>query len=391
MHAENEETLDSAVANIHNLSNKFPQFVKRFDNFYNRKTQWVLLFRLNYIYTRGNNTNNYAEASIRVLKEIVLSRNKAYNVTALVESISNVWEDYLTNRILDHAHVRKDEIVRSYYALCKQMNHLDLKNIIDHHNGLFSVPSSSNGNVYYIVNMSIGVCNCTVGKVGAFCKHQAWLHKYLNLPLPNAPPVTSKERYLLGQLALGEKCPSLDWFLGLKENLNPFVDNINSSIVPHDQKNEVANTIKATIIELETSNTNKNINNTSEIEQRSAVTKDIEEEIVRLQSLLSFVPLDVCEKLSKKLKVIKNAQQLTSFIVKTNRNLSSVNKRRQQIKVQPTAISRRRPGVTRGSKRIPSGRPPTTIAKNKNKKRLHNLNQNINKNQMNATYHGRCS
>jgi len=45
--------------------------------------------------------------------------------------------------------------------------------------------------------------------------------------------------------------------LGLKENLNPFVDNINSSIVPHNQKNEVANTIRTTIIELETSNTNK--------------------------------------------------------------------------------------------------------------------------------------
>lgn len=99
----------------------------------------------------------------------------------------------------------------------------------------------------------------------------------------------------------------------------------------------------------------------------------------------------VFEKLSKKLKCIKNAKHLTSFIVKTNNNLSSVNKRRQQIKVQPTAISRRRQGVTRGSKRIPSGRPPTTDAKNKNKKRLHNLNQNINENKMNATYHGRCS
>lgn len=36
MYAENEETLDSAVANIHNLSNKFAQFVKRFNSFYNR-------------------------------------------------------------------------------------------------------------------------------------------------------------------------------------------------------------------------------------------------------------------------------------------------------------------------------------------------------------------
>jgi len=98
------------------------------------------------------------------------------------------------------------------------------------------------------------------------------------------------------------------------------------------------------------------------------VTKDIEEEIVRLQSLLSFVPLYVSEKLSKKIKVIKNAQQLTSFIVKTNRNLSTVNKRKQQIKAQPTALSRRRPGVTRGSKRVPSDGPLLQLSKIKIKK-----------------------
>lgn len=163
-------------------------------------------------------------------------------MTALVESISKVWEDYFTNRILNHANVRKDEIARSYYALCKKKNHLDLENIIDHHNELYSVPSSSKGDVYYIVNMSIGVCNCTVGKVEAFCKHQAWLHKHFSLPLPNSPPVTSKECYLLGQLALGEKCPSLDWFLGLKENLNSPVD-INSSIISHDKKKKKLQTL----------------------------------------------------------------------------------------------------------------------------------------------------
>ncbi|KAL4113243.1 hypothetical protein QTP88_016902 [Uroleucon formosanum] len=96
---------------------------------------------------------------------------------------------------------------------------------------------------------------------------------------------------------------------------------------------------------------------------------------------------------------MNNAEEIAEFLQLFQEKISTnwivngqlQNPEKQQIKVQPTAISRRKPGVTRGSKRIPSGRSPTTIAKNKNKKRLHNLNQNINKNQMNATYHGRCS
>lgn len=57
MYADNEETLDYAVANIQNLTREYPLFVKRYNNFYSRKSQWVLFFRLNII-IRGNNTNN---------------------------------------------------------------------------------------------------------------------------------------------------------------------------------------------------------------------------------------------------------------------------------------------------------------------------------------------
>ncbi|XP_060845569.1 uncharacterized protein LOC132925167 [Rhopalosiphum padi] len=95
MYADNEKNLEEAVLDIKKLSNDFPKFVKRFEFFYKRRTQWVQLYRLN-ILTGGNNTNNYAEASIRVLKEIVLCRTKAYNVVALVESVSKVWEEYFT-------------------------------------------------------------------------------------------------------------------------------------------------------------------------------------------------------------------------------------------------------------------------------------------------------
>ena len=51
--------------------------------------------------TRGNETNNYAEAGIRVLKEIVFGRMKAYIFFKCSNSLQPQWRfttapDYLT-------------------------------------------------------------------------------------------------------------------------------------------------------------------------------------------------------------------------------------------------------------------------------------------------------
>lgn len=48
-----------------------------FLNFYDRKAFWALHFHKNLI-LRGQNTNNICEAGIRVLKERILNRTKAY-------------------------------------------------------------------------------------------------------------------------------------------------------------------------------------------------------------------------------------------------------------------------------------------------------------------------
>lgn len=102
LYATDEDSFNEAVNNIQNLKDKFPTFVKRFENYLKRKNEWVLMYRRD-ILTKGNNTNNYAEACIRIFKEIILNRTKAYNVVALFEFICHVWEDYLILRILDHA------------------------------------------------------------------------------------------------------------------------------------------------------------------------------------------------------------------------------------------------------------------------------------------------
>lgn len=203
MYAEDEEDLKEAVKNIFNIKDEFPVFVKRFENYFKRKSEWVLLYRHDII-TRGNNTNNYAEACKRVLKEIILHRTKAYNVVALVEFICQVWEEYLVLRILDHAHNRCDNIQRNFSKLCSRSISINIDEIIKISDTCYTVPSTSTADSVYTIDVQCGVCNCYVGYIGAFCKHQAFLHKNFNLSLPNAPPISMNERYILGQLALGK-------------------------------------------------------------------------------------------------------------------------------------------------------------------------------------------
>lgn len=57
------------------------------------------------------------------------------------------------------------------------------------------------------------------------------------------------------------------------------------------------------------------------------------------------------------------------------------------IRVQPTALNRRRPGVTRGSKRLPPGRPGKSVHMVQAKRRR-NLQVNVDANQPNAKSHG---
>jgi len=237
---------------ISNVSSKFNNFVQRFEKNYNRKEQWIKLYRLHILY-RNHETNNYAEASIRVIKDILLCRTKAYNAVALVDFIVNVGENYFTLRLLDHAHDRHSEFHRLYSKLCSKIGHIVKDDVKQINNCTYSIPSESSPKIVYIINTEIGICSCKIGCAGAFCKHQAWIHENLKIQLPNLPPITLIERHALGILALGDKCPEAAFFLGLKECLpetstinevipvgNPIEQNSNTKIIePSNSTKEI--------------------------------------------------------------------------------------------------------------------------------------------------------
>lgn len=89
--------------------------------------------------------------------------------------------------------------------------------------------------------------------------------------------------------------------------------------------------------------------------------------------------------LNNRLNQLKNPTDFFDFCTSGNKQRLS---RGRKIKVQPTAISRRKQheGLSCGSRRIQSGRPSKT--ETTRKKRTRNLIRNIAQNQPNAKGHG---
>lgn len=82
-------------------------------------------------------------------------------------------------------------------------------------------------------------------------------------------------------------------------------------------------------------------------------------------------------------KIQKEPQVIASYLA-MKAACTSARRRGRTIKVQPTSIARRCPGVNRGSGRVPAGRP----AKSKKTKRPHALHLSIKDGVPHAKAHG---
>jgi hypothetical protein len=91
--------------------------------------------------------------------------------------------------------------------------------------------------------------------------------------------------------------------------------------------------------------------------------------------------------LESHLKKITMEGQWQSFLHTAGNSAVALRKRPgAKIRVQPTSIARRLPRVTKGSKRLPSGRPANCEINTKKRKR--NLGTNVQLNVPNAKSHG---
>ena len=160
-----EETVSSYTAQ------KYPNWVSRLGLYWSRRDRWCLAWRS--AAHRGQHTNNYSEVTVRLFKDIVLLRAKAYNAVALVDFVCTTMENYYRNRLLDFAHSR---VAKPFLWLGRQVKkaaYVQAESIMQTSESVFEVPSEADPMITYTVDVSAGVCACADGLFGRFCKHQA--------------------------------------------------------------------------------------------------------------------------------------------------------------------------------------------------------------------------
>ena len=120
---------------------------------WSRREEWCLPFRSNVLH-RSNNTNNYCEASIRIFKDIILQRCKAFNICALIDFITGIFENYHKNRLLKFANTRGRNLTLAYNKLSRNIRDIEEITHISHLN--YRVKHKSD---YFEVNIETECCN----------------------------------------------------------------------------------------------------------------------------------------------------------------------------------------------------------------------------------------
>ena len=198
---------------------KYPNFAKRLEQFWARRMEWALSYRVEKM-MRGNHTNNYAEAGMRIIKEIVFGRVKAFNLTQMFQFVTLTMEKYDVNRLLDVAHSRYRPGIALRYTQCQlsyKYKNVDVKKVRPSIY-VVEVEVDEIGVLEYCVDMDIGTCSCSLGNDGSACGHQAAVAKHFGICSVNLPPFHSKEmRQTFAELAMGkEHTMSTEFYMNLR-------------------------------------------------------------------------------------------------------------------------------------------------------------------------------
>ena len=92
------------------VAKKYSNFMAHMEGYWKRRQDWAKYFR-NDETMRGIDTNNYAESGIKILKDIVFNRVKAYNLIQLFDSLTVTFELYYERRLLAVVHNRMDRYI----------------------------------------------------------------------------------------------------------------------------------------------------------------------------------------------------------------------------------------------------------------------------------------
>ncbi|XP_047127897.1 uncharacterized protein LOC124808820 [Hydra vulgaris] len=274
-----------------------------------------------------------------------------------------------------------------YNKLCQKSDKITIESIELLEGNNFSVPSFKNSNDKYIVNSDVGYCSCISGRQGGFCKHMAAIHKLFKISFPCAPPITSDDRYELGKLALGLKCPKPEFFLNLRDINEGENETISTPIVENQESS--LNSINENDVHILSLKSNEEKIASEKFE---SIDYECEEALSEFRRLLDLAKIDpeskkIINSVKLSLKNINTTGGALAMLLSLKTSVHS-NKRNGKIKTQPTAGARRRKGLSHGSRTVPMGRPTKIeIQKRFKVKRPRDLKQAVSQNVANAKSH----
>ncbi len=144
-----EAAISSATAE------KYAKWIKYLFNYWKRKEDWCKSYR-KFAEIRGNHTNNFSETTMRIVKDRVLGRVKAFNAVSLLDSIVTVLERYYSVRLLKFAHGKvttKRKLLRLLLVKAKQWDRGNIERLGENTFRL----ASSDGTKMYNVDLESGM------------------------------------------------------------------------------------------------------------------------------------------------------------------------------------------------------------------------------------------
>jgi len=302
---------------------------------------------------RGHHTNNFAEVTVRLFKDNVLTQCKAYNAVALLDLIVTVLERFYRNRLERFANGRVTVYSLHFERILQSCNYITnadqiRKNISDTGLVTYHVPSESTKGLLYEVEHMSGICSCTAGMSGRCCKHQAAVFKFDNEALPNLPSTTTEDKYAAAYIALGSERQPRTFYLALKESEQVTENELTEQ--PSTSTEEVAISVPEP----------ESISSIAEVEQYSKadLMRDARTLCTDFMNLIDEQSTDSnANELSSALNVfhrffssIRTSSQLVSYLHSSSKSVPLKRRAGAMIAVQPTALSRLKALITHGAK-----------------------------------------
>jgi hypothetical protein len=385
-----ETSAEDAEQKLHDLlcTCDYEQFTSHVEKLWERKEEWCMAYRLDII-NRGNNTNNYAEATFRVLKDIILTRLKAYNPLALLDFVVVVLEKYYCGRLLKASFGRLEKPYLVYQKVRDRAAELVQScpdAVVAVGSSLYEVKSSKLNGVVYEINSDAGVCSCFSGQQGGFCKHQAAVHVCFGTSFPNCPLLSPDDRKSLYFIATGNQSQMMPSFFAPIDAVHSAESSSAVAAASASSSATAAATSDADVVSAAAAAT---ADNTAPDNISCFDSAHFTSEMSRLSQMLQSNSTDealmrAASKFTKRVSHITTPMQLYQFLTCSE---TQNTRRAKKIRVQPTSVARRAEGSTHGSARHRAGRPLTCLERSATK-RLRSLSANVAAGRPNAKSHG---